>query len=264
MTTVANQKALSLLAGFRINRETIKPIVIREMMDTEEELLGEKDKVLDLVSQCTTRIGEDIVDPVQIKAIYRQHCLYGDWEYVLFQIRMLTLGYDYEFNYICPNKDCLKENKNRSLDLRTVPIRPYLGPEERGWSYTSRSGAVLAFGEKMWSDSDAIGAIVGKKEKDVFGQLMALNLISVNGNPIVSDIWQDHVSQGAALLKKHLPEYQGREHVRQEMNRRARFGLDRNVLSKCEHCGTESTCQFTVDTSFLFPSMKQLAISQSA
>ena len=263
---VANQKEITLPAGLIVEGTLIRRIVIREMMDSEEELLADRDNVLDLVVQCIVRIGEHIVDPAMIRSIFQANCTYNDWEVILFELRKLTMDSDYKFNFLCPDPECKKQNIGEKLDLRTVKVRPFIDADTltRGFTFTAREGAKLVFRDRMWYDVDALATISAKKSKKFLAEMMGIILISVNDARIVSDTWQEHVEHAVELLGEYMPHFNDRAQVRALMKQRAAFGVDKEVITTCHHCNTVLTHSFTVDISFLFPTIDQLSIRPNA
>lgn len=249
--TSAKQREISLPAGFVVEDTLIKNIVVRELMDTEEDIMSDPTLVDELVPNCVTRIGSSIIDRDIIRSMV-SNSLYRDWETIFFEIRKLTHGDNYNFSYICGNPTCRRENKNRKLDLRTVKIKPHKEPLKRKFDYVSRDGSRFLFRDKLAGDSTAIAKIVAEKTRALV-RLLAVHLEAFNGVIIESDTWQNHVEQGVTLLTKHMPSWSDRENVRRTLNERD-FGVDRSVIDECQYCGVTCEHSFNIDVSFLFPS----------
>lgn len=247
------QKEITLPAGFILDGKLINKVCVRELMDTEEDLMSDPENIDQLVFNCITRIGESIIERPMINNLAATQCLYRDWEYMLFEIRKLTEGNNYQFGYVCAVPTCKRENEDRKLDLRVVKIKKHQDPMNRKWEFISRDGTKFLFRDKLWTDAEALAKIAAERERALV-RLMAVQLEEVNGVKIISETWQEHVEQAVNLLK-NAPSWNERNAIRKTMNERD-FGIDREVLDDCQFCGATCKHSFAIDLRFLFTSMK--------
>lgn len=129
-----------MLAGYKDENGVVhKEFTLREMTGKDEEAIHKTDvknngsKVVTvLLTRCVTRIGtltpksvggrqkwEDI-----IKSLYT-----GDQDYMLIQLRKISVGDEVELNHVCPNKDC-KAKLHTILTLDELEILPFDGERD--------------------------------------------------------------------------------------------------------------------------------------
>lgn len=148
-----------MLAGYKDNDGVIhKEFTLREITGKDEEAIHKADiknngsKIVTvLLTRCVTRIGtltpksvgrqkwEDI-----IKSLYT-----GDQDYMLIQLRKISIGEEVEVNHVCPNKEC-KAKLNTVLDLDELEVIPFSGDRviefELPRGYKDRKGNVHTSG----------------------------------------------------------------------------------------------------------------------
>lgn len=124
-----------MLAGYKDKDGVVhKEFTLREMTGKDEEAIHKTDvknngsKVVTvLLTRCVTRIGTLTPKSVGgrqkweeiIKSLYT-----GDQDYMLIQLRRISIGEEVELNHVCPNKDCkAKLHTVLALDeLDTIPF----------------------------------------------------------------------------------------------------------------------------------------------
>ena len=125
-----------MLAGYKDkDGVTHKEFTLREMTGKDEEAIHKSDvksngsKVVSvLLSRCVTRIGT-----LTPKSLGKQKweeliksLLTGDQDYMLIQLRKMSIGDEIELNHVCPNKDC-KAKLNTVLSIDELEVIPFSG-----------------------------------------------------------------------------------------------------------------------------------------
>ena len=125
-----------MLAGYKDKDGVIhKEFTLREMTGKDEEAIHKPDvksngsKVVSvLLSRCVTRIGT-----LTPKSLGKQKweeliksLLTGDQDYMLIQLRKMSIGDEIELNHVCPNKDC-KAKLNTVLSIDELEVIPFSG-----------------------------------------------------------------------------------------------------------------------------------------
>lgn len=128
-----------MLAGYKDEHGvTHKEFTLREMTGKDEEAIHKTDVknngskvVTTLLARCVTSIGtltpksvgrqkwEDI-----IKSLFT-----GDQDYMLIQLRKISVGEEVELNHVCPNSDC-KAKLHTILTLDELEVIPFDGERE--------------------------------------------------------------------------------------------------------------------------------------
>lgn len=129
-------EVFELLAGYKDkDGVTHKEFTLREMTGKDEEAIHKSDTksngskvVSTLLSRCVTRIGT-----LTPKSLGRQKweelikSLYtGDQDYMLIQLRKISIGEEIELNHVCPNKEC-KAKLNTVLSVDELEVIPFSG-----------------------------------------------------------------------------------------------------------------------------------------
>ena len=148
-----------MLAGYKDgDGVTHKEFTLREMTGKDEEAIHKSDvkgngsKVVStLLSRCVTRIGT-----LTPKSVGRQKweeiiksLFVGDQDYMLIQLRKLSIGEEIEVNHVCPNKEC-KAKLHTTIDVDELEIVPFSGervvPFELPRGYKDKKGVVHKVG----------------------------------------------------------------------------------------------------------------------
>lgn len=129
-------EVFELLAGYKDkDGVTHREFTLREMTGKDEEAIHKSDTksngskvVSTLLSRCVTRIGT-----LTPKSLGRQKweelikSLYtGDQDYMLIQLRKISIGEEIELNHVCPNKEC-KAKLNTVLSVDELEVVPFSG-----------------------------------------------------------------------------------------------------------------------------------------
>ena len=149
-----------MLAGYKDKDGVVhKEFTLREMTGKDEEAIHKTDvknngsKVVTvLLTRCVTRIGTLTPKSVGgrqkweeiIKSLYT-----GDQDYMLIQLRKISIGEEVELNHVCPNKSC-KAKLHTVLDLDELEVIPFSGDRviefELPRGYKDRKGVVHKIG----------------------------------------------------------------------------------------------------------------------
>lgn len=132
-----------LLAGFPDpeSPEIIhKTFTLREMTGKDEEAMQKSDirgnmaKAINiLLSRCVTSIGsltpKDFGGVNEWRDKVISNLLVGDQDYILYKLRVLSYGNEFEVKHICPNPDC-KANLTTVVEGEDFEIIPFSGVRE--------------------------------------------------------------------------------------------------------------------------------------
>lgn len=124
-----------MLAGYKdSDGVTHKEFTLREITGKDEEAIhksdvkGNSSKVVSiLLTRCVTRIGTLTPKSVGGRAKWEEiiKSLYvGDQDYMLLQLRKISIGEELEVDHICPNKEC-KAKLHTILDIDELDIIPF-------------------------------------------------------------------------------------------------------------------------------------------
>ena len=134
-----DESVFEMLAGYKDKDDVIhREFTLREMTGKDEEAIHKSDvksngsKVVSvLLSRCVTRIGTLTPKSLGkqkweelIKSLFT-----GDQDYMLIQLRKLSIGEEIELNHVCPNKDC-KAKLNTVLNVDELEVVPFSGERE--------------------------------------------------------------------------------------------------------------------------------------
>lgn len=137
MVDEEDSPVFEMLAGYKDeNGVTHKEFTLREMTGKDEEAIHKTDVknngskvVTTLLTRCVTSIGTLTPKSVGgrqkweniIKSLFT-----GDQDYMLIQLRKISVGEEVELNHVCPNKDC-KAKLNTILTLDELEVIPFDG-----------------------------------------------------------------------------------------------------------------------------------------
>ena len=233
---------IEMLAGY-IDADGVlhKTFAIREMNGKDEEFINNPTlkqnggkQVTALLSRCVVRIGtlekkDYRNNPKEWEKIIRSLYI-GDQDFILLQIRKLSLGNEIECEHQCP--DC-KAKITSFVDVDELEILPFLGEREipfelprgytdsRGTSY--KTGVIrLATGEDR-----EMFVPVAKKNASKANTLMLAHLCKFDNG--VNTVSPDLIGNLVAKDRKYLFDL---------MNENA-FGVKTSTSLTCPECGEE-------------------------
>ncbi len=213
-------------------------IELREMTGAEEELLTNQrlirsgDAVNQVLANCTLRIGES--DEKSPKAI--GDMLSGDRLFTLVKLRQVSLGDEVELDLVCPSAACRAKNRV-TVNLDDLPVTPY--GEEREFVFgLPASGSKVRF---VYLDGHKEKRLAQMQEPSISAAMM-IRILDIDGT---------------APSKKALAEMSLRDRsaLRQEMLR-VDAGIDTNIESDCDTCGTRIRTRLEAEPGFLFPGVR--------
>lgn len=153
------EEVFELLRGY-VDEEGVvhKEFTLREMTGKDEEAIHRSDiknngskAVSLLLSRCVTRIGS-----LTLKSCGREKwekiikSLYvGDQDYVLVQLRKLSIGEELEVDHVCPNKSC-RAKLHTTANMDELEVVPFQGldkiPFELKRGYKDKKGKIHTTG----------------------------------------------------------------------------------------------------------------------
>lgn len=133
-------EVFEMLAGYKDSNGVIhKEFTLREITGKDEEAIHKTDvksngsKVVStLLTRCVTRIGTLTPKSVGGRSNWEniiKSLFVGDQDYMLIQLRKLSIGEEIEVNHVCPNKDC-KAKLKTVLDVDELEVVPFSGERE--------------------------------------------------------------------------------------------------------------------------------------
>lgn len=153
-------------------------VAVKEIGGYVEDMLGDKrtppnKKINELLARCIERVGPH-VDPGRISQIALDLPI-GDRAFLMFAIRMMSLGNDYSFTDKCPS--CEKE-KIYTVDLSELEPRPMADPKKRVHDCVlPSSGKSVRFHTMTGRDEDRLAKIAkDAAKKDKVGDDASLSL----------------------------------------------------------------------------------------
>ncbi len=127
----------TMLAGYKdSDGVTHKEFTLREITGKDEEAIHKSDVknngskiVSTLLTRCVTSIGTLTPKSVGGRANWEQiikSLLVGDQDYMLIQLRKLSIGEEIEVDHVCPNKDC-KAKLHTVVNVDELEVVPFSG-----------------------------------------------------------------------------------------------------------------------------------------
>lgn len=241
-----SDESFEMLAGIKDgDGVTHKDFTMREMTGRDEEAVHKADvknngsKVASvLLSRCITSIGnltpkslgkkkwEDL-----IKSLYT-----GDQDYMLIQLRKLSIGEDIEVNHVCPNKEC-KAKLKTTLSVDELEIVDFQGDREIEFTlprgYKDRKGVVHNSGVMRLPtgfDREILTPLaknnLAKAETVMLTRLCKFD----SGTHVDDDVMSSLVVRDREYLQKLLQEHY--------------FGVKLEMEVTCDSCGESFTGTF--------------------
>lgn len=147
-------EVFTMLAGYRDEAGVVhKDFTLREMTGKDEEAIHKSDvknngsKVASvLLSRCVTSIGS--LTPKSVGGAKKWETIIkslftGDQDYMLLQLRKISIGDEIEVNHVCPNREC-KTKLKTTVNVDELEVIPFSGmrevPFELPRGYTDKKG----------------------------------------------------------------------------------------------------------------------------
>lgn len=237
-----------MLAGYKDSDGVIhKEFTLREITGKDEEAIHKSDvknngsKVVStLLTHCVTSIGSLTPKSVGGRAKWGEiiRSLYvGDQDYMLLQLRKLSVGSELSVNHICPNSEC-KAKLQTTVDIDELEIIPFKGERQvefelpRG--YKDKKGNVHTSGVMRLPtglDREVLTPLaktnVARAETVMLTRLCKFS----DGAYIDEDVMGSLVLKDREYLQKLL-----REHY---------FGVNLETEVTCDSCGETFTGSFS-------------------
>lgn len=234
-------------------------VAVKEIGGHVEDMLGDKrtppnKKINELLARCVERIGS-YTDPGQLSQITLDLPI-GDRAYLMFAIRMISLGNEYPFTDKCPS--CGKE-KIYIVDLAELAPRKMVDPHKRVHDVVlPSSGKSARFHVMTGRDEDRLSKINkdlgkgGKSSDDAslsLAILIRLDMLDgrpfdvrpINGQPAGLAEVQNLGLRDRNFLRDQFEDHEG--------------GLDTETELECPECGHEFSREIDVSQrGFFYPS----------
>ena len=218
---------------------------------------------VDLVARHVVAIGP-YKDAEYIKAAVPKLAK-GDFDWILIQIRILSLGSKYKYPSICPRPSC-RYQAQFTHDLDTIELIEMPDPMARNYRYSTTDEIELLFRELIASDTEALADII-EKGVDELPRFLGLLLLSVDGVTIEESLkkkhqklkkgdWTKHVSEAVTMMEKAEITQAEREEIRMGL-RKQRGYPDRKIRARCPKatCGTDYAHMLPINPDFIAPSL---------
>jgi len=240
--------------GIPHDAELIQEVELREMAEDEERIMGSEDADMDrVITNCIVAVGP-IVDRQSIDNVVAPALLKGDSDWLLMELRRLSLGNTYDFSVFCPV--CNTQN-DLTYDLSRVEVKKPADPlRDRVFTYDAPNGT-LVFGQLVRKHQEGL-AWIKQEGKDVLGRILALHLLVSGGQPVEGETIQARIIKGVGLLREAgVVALSKREWLRKELFKGV-CGPDLGTISTCRNldCRAHFKHRIPVDPGFLLPSAK--------
>lgn len=235
-----------LLAGYKdSDGVTHKQFTLREMTGKDEEAIHKSNiksngsrVASTLLSRCVTSIGSLTPKSVGkqkwdeiIKNLYT-----GDQDYMLLQLRKLSIGDEIELNHVCPNRGC-KAKLNTVLEIDELEIVPFMGEREIAFElprgYKDKKGEIHYTGV-MRLPSGLDREILTPVAKSNLARAETVMLTRVckfdSGLPVDEDVMSSLSIRDREYLQNLLKEHH--------------FGVKLEMEVTCDSCGEVFTGTF--------------------
>ncbi len=217
-----------------------KEIVIREMTGEEEDLLSStktkpNKKMNGLMSACIERIGT-ITDKGKISYIV-PNLLIGDRVFIIFAIRRVSVGDEYNVEETCPSCNKLGFYP---VDLSALDIIPMPDPMLRSFTITLASGTTVKFHTPSGLDEQA-ASTVGTDE-DQMSRYLIMRLDEIDGKRV-------------DLQKVKKLKFRDRNEIRAAYTKYCEGGVDTGMDFTCDSCEHVFKKDLNIDGGFFFPSL---------
>lgn len=237
-----SEEVFELLAGY-VDADGVvhKEFTLREMTGRDQEAVNKPDvrgngskAIAILLTRCVTRLGSITPKSAGLKWNDIIKNLYaGDQEYIMLQLRRISIGSEITFANICPNPDC-KAKLNTVIDVNELEIIPFNGVREITFElptgYRDRKGVLHKTGTMRRVNgydreilTPMAKANIARAETVMLTRLCKFD----DGTPIDEDVMAGLVIRDRDYLQKLLEEHN--------------FGLKMGVQVACDQCGAEFT-----------------------
>lgn len=232
-----DSEVFEMLAGYTDeNNVTHKEFTLREITGKDEEAIHKADvknnssKVVSvLLTRCVTRIGSLTPKSVGLKKWGEiiKNLYVGDQDYILLQLRKISIGDEIEVQHSCPN---CRSKLATTLNIDELEIKPFLGdtkiPFELHRGYRDKKGEVhkkgvmrLATGLDREILTPLAKSNIARAETVMLTRLCTFD----DGYPIDEDLIGSLSIRDREYLQSVL-----QEHL---------FGVNLEVQVECDQCG---------------------------
>lgn len=265
---------IELLGGIVLEGKLHKKVTIRELSGYEEDIflsitdeIGNEvkgltpalvgDKFLSILSRCTVAIG-DVEYPHNLnpesatnalKGLYKT-TLNGDNDYILIQLRVLSLGPDFSYSDICAG--CKVEIPRITANLNDLDkyryLSSYTNDEERDkellsptWVTKTPSGVSVAWSPLRHDGGIRLSEALSSK-KDIPTRALMTRIVAIDGKPLDDEkALKKLSSKDRNWLNQHFDAQEG--------------GVDTSLTIECPKCGLTLKRRINIaSNTFFFPS----------
>lgn len=225
---------------------------IRELQVREEDLIANPknrrgNKVVSkLLDSVTTQVTDwSIYKPTEGGKVNWDKLLLGDRFYMLYRIRMLSYGEEYDFSFNCP--ECSKKC-NATLDLSTLEMKRLSDESKKilsegGLFETTlpRCGKKVKFRLLVGSDEKNIQTLTTKNKENISTSILNYRVMEVDDVKFTNKVefLRSLGSRDATFLRKEFD--------------RVDCGIETGINLECIHCFSEVELDVKFDENFFFP-----------
>lgn len=224
--------------------ELVTAVKVRELTGREEDILASSStpehlKLNAILTNCVEAVGS-ITDRQKISQILLD-LTSGDRVFLLFMIRLVTLGPLYPFAVTCP--ECSKENQP-DVDLTQLEKKPMVDHLKRVFAVDLPSGKKVTW--RVMNGRDDNAAAKSTKKDDLLSQNLLVRVTEIEGvlatmESVKSLGWSDR-----NFLREQFEEIEG--------------GIDLTTTNTCASCQHEWDVQLDAgQLGFFFPSQARKA-----
>lgn len=245
-----------LLAGFTDKEGKLhKTVTLREMTGADQEILGKAEfknnsikAIHRLLASCVESVGnlckKDYKSLGNWETEVIQKMYTGDLDYILIELRKLSLGNEITVTHKCPNPDC-GDSLKTEFDLGELRLEPYKTnevPFELPNGFTDKKGVVHKAGKirlPIGLDREVIFPTIRKNRMYATNILLSRICTFDDGTlldfNVIRALGVKDIKYLAELLKNELA-----------------FGYDTDVETSCPNCGTDFVVNIAAESSGFF------------
>jgi hypothetical protein len=213
-----------------------------------------------LVASHVIEIG-DVKDRMEIDDIVAE-MEKGDFEYILLRLRCLSLGTEYEYPMICPQKQC-KNQSNYRVDLEDQEVVEAPDPRVRTYTHTLDTGEEMVFRTTKASDMDILSEMFDAGN-DQLTRYLGLHLVNVDGTTPEDNLKKkgrkcktkkQHIAEAVRMIDSLEVVHRVKEEIRVGL-RSIKGYPDLKTRGTCPKCGTSFVHVIPINFSFIVPSLE--------
>ncbi len=224
----------------KLSSVSLRPIKVME----EKTMFGSSSpKVLNTIME------NCITNPLKLKVT---DLVSQDKFFILFNLRLISLGTEYKINYRCSNPDCEKMNEEVPVDLGSLNILELPVESTEFIPVKLSNGDSLNIRQLTTGELEMVEEKAKERQrkfpKTSVGEhsyifRMARSIVDINGEPkemsFLEEYLNDLIMKDSNLITNAMNKYE--------------FGVDTRITVECEHCGNDNKIVLPMTNEFFRP-----------